>query len=291
MQAQSKEAMNTEQLLQRDSFIELNARSRAGALLDAGSMRELIGPFDRVTSPWLAQQGVITQSDDGVVVAKGTCDGQPAVILAIEGAFQGGSLGEVGGAKIAGALELAAQDNRNGVPTRAIILFETGGVRLQEANLGLAAIAEIHSAIVDLRRYQPVIGIIAGTVGCFGGMSIAAALCSYLIVTREARLGLNGPAVIEQEAGIAEYDSRDKPFIWSFTGGEQRYRCGLADAYVEDDAAQIRSVVRDLLQRGLPRQHRSDMAQGFLERLAEVDASVQATPELVRAIYQKGFAS
>jgi hypothetical protein len=27
-------------------------------------------------------------------------------------------------------------------------------------------------------------------------MSIAAALCSYLIVTREARLGLNGPQVI-----------------------------------------------------------------------------------------------
>ncbi|HTD03732.1 MAG TPA: biotin-independent malonate decarboxylase subunit beta, partial [Undibacterium sp.] len=70
--------MNTEQLLQRDSFIELNARSRASALLDAGSMRELIGPFDRVTSPWLALQGVVTQSDDGVVIAKGTCDGQPA---------------------------------------------------------------------------------------------------------------------------------------------------------------------------------------------------------------------
>ncbi|HTD04106.1 biotin-independent malonate decarboxylase subunit beta, partial [Undibacterium sp.] len=202
----------------------------------------------------------------------------------------GGSLGEVGGAKIAGALELAAQDNRNGIPTRAIILFETGGVRLQEANLGLAAIAEIHSAIVDLRRHQPVIGIIAGTVGCFGGMSIAAALCSYLIVTREARLGLNGPAVIEQEAGIAEYDSRDKPFIWSFTGGEQRYRSGLVDAYVEDDADQIKNVVRDLFRRGMPGQNRSDKVQGFLARLAEVDASVQATPELIRTIYQKGFA-
>ncbi len=51
-------------------------------------------------------------------------------------------------------------------------------------------------------------------------MSIAAALCSYLIVTREARLGLNGPQVIEQEAGIEEYDSRNRPFIWSMTGGE-----------------------------------------------------------------------
>ena len=283
--------MNTEPLLQRASFIELDARSRARGLLDAGTGRELIGPFDRMVSPWLAQQGVVTQSDDGVVVLKGRVDGAPCVVLAIEGAFQGGSLGEVGGAKIAGALELAAEDNRNGTPTRAVILFETGGVRLQEANLGLAAIADIHSAIVDLRRYQPVIGISAGSVGCFGGMSIAAALCSYLLVTREARLGLNGPAVIEQEAGVAEYDSRDRPFIWSFTGGEQRYLSGLADAYVDDDANQIHATLRALFRQGLPPRHRSEMVDGFLARLAEVDAAVQATPEAVKAIYKKGFPS
>jgi malonate decarboxylase gamma subunit len=120
-------------------------------------------------------------------------------------------MGEVSGAKIAGALELAVEDNRNGIPTRAVIVFETGGVRLQEANLGLAAIAEIHAGIHALRAYGPVIGITAGVVGCFGGMSIAAGLCSYLLMTREARLGLNGPQVIEQEAGIEEYDSRDRP--------------------------------------------------------------------------------
>ena len=283
--------MTTEQLLQRDSFIERDARSRATALLDAGSMRELIGPFDRVRSPWLPMQGVVAQSDDGVVVAKGTLGGWPTVVLAIEGAFQGGSLGEVGGAKIAGALELAAEDNRNGTPTRAVIVFETGGVRLQEANLGLAAIAEIHAAIVDLRRYQPVIGISAGTVGCYGGMSIAAGLCSYLILTREARLGLNGPAVIEQEAGVGEFDARDRPFIWSLTGGEQRYRSGLVDAYVDDDLQAIRQATGQLFDQGQPPHQRSDMVDGFLARLAEVDASVQATPDAVRTIYAKGCAS
>jgi len=280
-----------QELLERDSFIERGARSRAKALLDAGSMRELLDPFCGIASPWLPQQGVTAQADDGVVVAKGLFDGQPAVVLAIEGAYQGGSMGEVGGAKIAGALELAARDNRQGVPTRAVILFETGGVRLQEANLGLAAIADIHAAIVDLRRYQPVIGITAGTVGCYGGMSIAAGLCSYLVVTREARLGLNGPAVIEQEAGVDEFDSRNKPFIWSLTGGEQRFHSGLADAYVADDTAQMRATVAELFRRGLPAQHRSSQVQGFLARLAEVDASVQATPDAVRLIYSKGVAA
>lgn len=279
------------ELLARDSFIERSARSRARALLDAGSMRELLDPFCGIASPWLPQQGVTAQADDGVVVAKGLFDGQPAVVLAIEGAYQGGSMGEVGGAKIAGALELAARDNRQGVPTRAVILFETGGVRLQEANLGLAAIADIHAAIVDLRRYQPVIGITAGTVGCYGGMSIAAGLCSYFVVTREARLGLNGPAVIEQEAGVDEFDSRNKPFIWSLTGGEQRFHSGLADAYVADDTAQMRATVADLFRRGLPAQHRSDQAVAFLARLADVDASVQVTPDAVRLIYSKGVAA
>ena len=274
-------------LLKQDSFIELSARSRAKALLDRGSMRELIGPFDRIKSPWLEQQGVVTQSDDGVIVAKGTFNAQPVVVLAIEGAFQGGSLGEVGGAKIAGALELAAQDNRNGIPTGAIILFETGGVRLQEANLGLA-IAEIHSAIVDLRRYQPVIGISAGTVGCFGGMSIAAALCSYLVVTREARIGLNGPGVIEQEAGITEYDSRDRPFIWSLTGGEQRVDSRLADRLVADDASQIRACISELIALGIPKVHRSEQIARFILALDSVDASVQATPAMARQIYAGG---
>ncbi|WP_296186384.1 biotin-independent malonate decarboxylase subunit beta [Pseudomonas sp. UBA1879] len=273
-------------LLQQHSFVELGSRQRARALLDEGSFRELIDPFARVTSPWLAKQGVVPQADDGVVVAKGSIGGQPVVICAIEGAFQGGSMGEVGGAKMAGALELAAEDNRKGIPTAAVLLLETGGVRLQEANLGLAAIAEIHAAIVDLRRYQPVIGVVAGSVGCFGGMSIAAGLCSYLVVTQEARLGLNGPQVIEQEAGIEEYDSRDRPFIWSLTGGEQRFASGLVDGYVADDIAAISAQVKTLLQKGRPEQERSSQYGLFLQRLSTLDTTSQIDPAAVRALYE-----
>ncbi|WP_271410077.1 biotin-independent malonate decarboxylase subunit beta [Pseudomonas sp. Q1-7] len=278
---------DTARLLEARSFVELGARQRARELLDAGSFRELVGPFDRVISPWLPRQGIVPQADDGVVVAKGSINGQPAVIAAIEGAFQGGSMGEVGGAKIAGALELAAEDNRQGIPTCAVLLLETGGVRLQEANLGLAAIAEIQAAIVQLRQYQPVIGLVAGPVGCFGGMSIAAGLCSHLMVTREARLGLNGPQVIEQEAGLAEYDSRDRPFIWSLTGGEQRAASGLVDAYVADDIDAIRETLQGLLaqpEHGLPRSRRHAW---FLDRLARLGADCQQLDAAaVRALYQ-----
>ncbi|HAU3146812.1 TPA: biotin-independent malonate decarboxylase subunit beta [Salmonella enterica subsp. salamae] len=269
------------------SFIELKARQRAQALLDDGSYRELLDPFEGVMSPWLGAQGIVPQADDGMVVAKGTINGKPAVVVAIEGAFQGGSMGEVSGAKMAAALELAAEDNRNGIPTQAVLSLETGGVRLQEANLGLAAIADIHAAIVDLRRYTPVVGIVAGTVGCFGGMSIAAALCSYLIVTREARLGLNGPQVIEQEAGIEEYDSRDRPFIWSMTGGEIRYQSGLVDALVGDGVNAVKAAMNEALAKGVPAKHRTDNYDWYLDRLSHFDTRKQADAEQIKALFAR----
>src|ERR1700684_4270867 len=137
--------------INRQSFIELDARERAKALFDVGTSRELLGPFDRMESPWLSMQGVTPQADDGCVVMKGKISGQAAVVVALEGAFQGGSMGEGSGEKMTAALDLAYADSKKGIPTSAVILLETGGVRLQEANLGLAAIAELIGSILLLR--------------------------------------------------------------------------------------------------------------------------------------------
>ncbi|MBB5499581.1 biotin-independent malonate decarboxylase subunit beta [Paraburkholderia sp. MM5384-R2] len=270
--------------LLRESFIELPARERARSLLDAGSFRELLGPFDRIGSPWLPLQGIVCQADDGCVIARGTIDGEPAVVAAIESAFQGGSIGEVSGSKIAAALEMALRDCERGKLVRPVVLFETGGVRLQEANLGLAVIAEIQAAIVALRRRVPVVGVIAGMVGCFGGMSLAAALCSYLIVTKQGRLGMNGPEVIEQEAGIEELDASDRRRVWQLIGGEQRVASALADTLVDDDAKAVRAAVRAAFAQGVPATHRSEQVDMFLQRLARIDPA-SVTPETLRDVY------
>ena len=269
----------------RDSFIELPARERARALLDPGTFRELLGPFDKIESPWLPLQGVVCQADDGCVIARGTIDGEPAVVAAIESAFQGGSIGEVSGSKIAAALELALRDCERGRIVRPVVLFETGGVRLQEANLGLAVISEMQAAIVALRRYVPVVGVIAGMVGCFGGMSLAAALCSTLLVTKQGRLGMNGPEVIEQEAGIDELDASDRRRVWQLIGGEQRSATGLADRLVDDDADAMRAAVRAAFSQGLPAAHRSEQVEVFLERLARIDPA-SVSPESMRETFK-----
>ena len=269
----------------RASFIELSARERAAALLDAGSCRELLGPFARLKSPWLPLQGIVAQADDGVVLARGRIGGEAAVVAAIEGAYQGGSIGEVSGSKIAGVLELALRDCERGRAVRPVLVLETGGVRLQEANLGLATIAEIHAAIVALRRHVPVVGVVAGPVGCFGGMALAAALCSRLIMTRQARLGMNGPEVIEQEAGIAELDAMDGADVWSLMGGEQRYATGLADVLVEDNAEDIAAQVRAAFDDAAP--PRTAQVDEFRRRLAGIDAQQPPSPEALRRLWAR----
>jgi malonate decarboxylase beta subunit len=191
-------------------------------------------------------------------------------------------MGEVSGAKMTAALDLAARDSANGTNTAAVLLLETGGVRLQEANLGLAAIAEVIASVLELRQYAPVITVIAGTVGCFGGMALVAGVSSYVLMTREARLGLNGAEVIEQESGIEEFDSSDRALIWAIDGGEQRVGMGVADELIDDDAQKIAASVRRYVEAGPPRIHRSDQVDLYSQRIAALDVSKQFDPVMLK---------
>jgi malonate decarboxylase beta subunit len=250
--------------------------------MDPGSWRELVGPFDRIESPWLPMQGIAPQSDDGCVVLKGTIAGAPSRRHRARREIPGRQHGRGLGREDDAALDLATQDSQNGKKTAAVLLLETGGVRLQEANLGLAVIAEVMASILALREHAPVITVIAGTVGCFGGMSMAAGLSSYIVMTVEARLGLNGPEVIEQESGIEEFDSSDKALIWAINGGEQRVGMGVADELVLDDAEKIAASVQNYVKAGLPKVHRSQQVELYRERIAALDTSQQIDPLTLR---------
>jgi malonate decarboxylase beta subunit len=189
--------------------------------------------------------------------------------------------------KMAEAFRLARQDNEKGIPTRAVLSLESGGVRLQEANMGELVIAEIYAEMVALRKYTPLIVVITGPTGCFGGMSLAAGLATYVVMTRQARLSMNGPEVIEQEAGKAEFEASNKPFVWSVNGGAQRYATGFADVLVEDDAVAITAAVRDLFRKGQPAQLRTDQYELFIKRLSSLDTSKQWTGEDIRNAWKE----
>lgn len=269
----------------QNSFVELTGRERAKALLDKGTYRELLGPLDQIQSPHLEPQGIVPQSDDGIILALGQIGERKVLVISMEGAFQGGGIGEVSGAKISGALEQAVKENQAGNKIYPIMIFDTGGVRLQEANYGLLSISEICTQIVAVRQYVPVIGLVPGRVGAFGGMSITAELFTTLIATKKARLGLNGPEVIEQEAGVMEFDSSDKGLIWNTIGVNQRLHTGLIDEVVEDNTAAILKAVEAALQ-APNKPARTEEIDFNLTLLKNLDTEAHLTPESYNEFYK-----
>lgn len=231
---------------QRISYFEANARARVAALVDAGSFTEFCPPAQRRTSPHLARLDAPVAFDDGVAVGAATVGGQPVLIAAQEGKFNGGAVGEVHGAKIRGLLERAAREK----PAAVLLLVDSGGVRLHEANAGLIAISEIMRALMAAQAAGvPVFALIGGSCGAFGGMGIVTRLCDEVIMSEEGRLGLSGPEVIETVKGVGEFDSRDRSLVWRVTGGKLRRALGDATRLVDDNAADFRSATIAALSR------------------------------------------
>ncbi len=176
----------------------------------------------------------------------------------------GGAVGEIHGAKIVGLLLKAIQDQAKAV----IFMVDSGGVRLHEANAGLIAISEIMRAMLAVRNAGiPIITIIGGSCGAFGGMGISACLSTHIIMTEEGRLALSGPEVIETVKGVEEFDSKDRALVWRVTGGKNRYLLGHVHALVEDDIQEIQHALGDAL--------KQSVAPFSLEDLQQQQAQLQ----------------
>lgn len=241
------------------SYYEASARERLAAVLDPSSFQEILPPSARVISPHLRQLDTPAAFDDGIIVGEGRLDGQRVLVAAQEGGFMGGAVGEVHGAKLVGLLERALDTQ----PTAVLLLVESGGVRLHEANAGLIAVSEVMRAVLAVRGAGiPVIVLDGGQFGCFGGMGIVARLCDTVIISEEGRLGLSGPEVIETTCGVEEFDSRDRALVWRTVGGKHRTLLGeagelVADATTAFRAAAIRALALtpDLSLEALEREH------------------------------------
>ncbi|SDA22876.1 malonate decarboxylase beta subunit [Methylobacterium sp. UNC378MF] len=228
------------------SWYEATARQRVLALTDPGSFREFLPPTERRMSPHLPLFDLPRAFDDGIVVGRARLDGAPILIAAQEGRFMGGAFGEVHGAKLVGLLRAALELK----PKAVLILFDTGGVRLQEANAGETAIAETMRAIVDARAAGiPVIGLIGGRAGCYGGGGLIAGTCSRLAVSEGGRISVSGPEVIETNKGAEEFDSRDRALVWRTMGGKHRRLTGGADAFCADTVSAFRKAALALVGR------------------------------------------
>ncbi|MFG1414338.1 biotin-independent malonate decarboxylase subunit beta [Xanthobacter sp. VTT E-85241] len=230
------------------SWFLSTARERLVHLLDQGSFTEFLPPTERVQSPHLALFDLPAAFDDGMIVGRGRLEGRDVLVAAQEGQFMGGTFAEVSGAKLVGLLRAARNDAK--LPRTMLLLLDSGGVRLQEANAGELAVAEVMRAIVEARAAGvAVIALVGGRAGAFGGAGLTAATCSAIVISEQGRTGVTGPEVIETNKGVEEFDSQDKALVWSVTGGRTRRLIGGADAYADDSIAGFRGAALALIDR------------------------------------------
>jgi len=226
------------------SWYEATARERVRLFLDVHSFQEFIGPEQRELSPHLHIFNLPEAFDDGMIVGLGRLEGQKVFVAAQEGRFMGGAIGEVHGAKLTGLLRAV----RDATSIPLIILFDTGGVRLQEANAGELAIAEIMRALIEARTAgAKVLGLIGGRAGCYGGGGLIAGCCSALAVSEQGRISVSGPEVIETNRGVEEFDSKDRALVWRTMGGKHRRLMGGAEVFADDTVESFRLAALHLI--------------------------------------------
>lgn len=231
------------------SYAECSARERLAAVLDDGSFHEWLPPADRVTSPHLGQLGMPAAFDDGIAIGRAHLDGRTVFAAAQEGGFIGGGVGEVHGAKLVGLFKRAVVEK----PDAVVVFAESGGVRLHEANAGLIAVSEAMRALLDARAAGiPVVMLVGGAGGCFGGMGIVACCADTIVMSDVGRLAMSGPEVIEASHGVDEFDARDRALVWRTTGGKHRYLMRDCDVLVEDDVLAFRAAAIAALDRRRP---------------------------------------
>jgi malonate decarboxylase beta subunit len=230
----------------RASWFQATARQRLAGLLDPHSFTEFLGPSERVQSPHLHLFDLPSSFDDGVVIGRGKLDGKDVLVAAQEGQFMGGTFAEVSGAKMVGLVR-AARDHKD-LPQTVLLLMDSGGVRLQEANAGELAVAELMRAIVQARSAGvAVIALVGGRAGAFGGAGLTTATCSRVVVSGQGRIAVSGPEVIETNEGVEEFDAANKALVWSVDGGKNRRLIGGADAFAEDSMEGFRAATKAVL--------------------------------------------
>jgi malonate decarboxylase beta subunit len=211
----------------------MRAAQRAEELLDRGTFL----PLTDVTTdaPFLAGAGLIA--------------GAPVLIALTDGHVRGGTVGVRESGTLARIAESAISGHVRGQrPVALIIGFDTGGVRVEEGPIALAAASAVGVALARLTLSGVhVAAVISGPRGCFGATAVMAALPERIIMTAGAHWGLTGPKLL---GGILDGTTPEQE-AFAATSANTRVTNGDAHVLVPDDAdavrAQLLGWVRDIV--------------------------------------------
>ncbi len=134
-----------------------------------------------------------TNLSEASISGSASIDGHPAMIVVLDFAFFGGSMGSVVGEKFVRAVEKAYEES---LPF--LSFASSGGARMQEGIISLMQMAKTSAAIAKYKKGgMPYISILADPT--FGGVSASFAMLGDIIIAEpKSLIGFAGRRVIEQ---------------------------------------------------------------------------------------------
>jgi len=235
----------------------MSAVQRAERLLDRGTFLPL--SQDTAGTP--------------LIVGSGLVAGAPVLLALTDGHVHGGTVGVRESSILAGLLEHAVTGRLHGRrPVALLIGFDTGGVRVEEGPIALAAASAVGVALARLTlRGVRVAAVISGPRGCFGAPAVMAALPDHIIMTADAHWGLTGPKLL---GGILDGSTGDAEALRA-TSAAARSRNGDAHAVVADDVDAVREQLHGFIH-SAPDPQLVPSLEERIARGAEITADLQA---------------
>jgi acetyl-CoA/propionyl-CoA carboxylase carboxyl transferase subunit len=150
---------------------------RLQRFFDAGSMQQLA-----------------SRDASGVLAARGTVQGSPAIAFCTDATLMGGAMGIDGCKHIVDAIDTALRER---VPVVGI--WHSGGARLAEGVTALHAVGEVFAAMVRASGRIPQISVVLGPAA--GGAAYGPALTDLVIMGPAGRVFVTGPEVVRSVTG------------------------------------------------------------------------------------------
>jgi acetyl-CoA/propionyl-CoA carboxylase carboxyl transferase subunit len=137
---------------------------------------------------------LVPRDTSGVVAARGTVSGTPAIAYCTDATVMGGAMGLDGCRHIVDAIDAALRER---VPVVGI--WHSGGARLAEGVTALHAVGEVFAAMVRASGRVPQISVVLGPAA--GGAAYGPALTDLVIMGPAGRVFVTGPDVVRSVTG------------------------------------------------------------------------------------------
>jgi len=189
MKEQAQQGGGEQRIKKQHEAGKLTARERLNILLDQNSFQE----FDAFVTHRIYDFGMQDKKilGDGVITGIGKVNGRAVAVFSHDFTAYGGTLSETFGQKVNKIMDLAL---KMGIPI--IGLNDSGGARIQEGVVSLAAYAEIFWRNTQASGVIPQISAIMGP--CAGGAVYSPALTDFIFMVKgTSYMFITGPEVVK----------------------------------------------------------------------------------------------